>query len=122
MTDDVETLVQRFVSVWNEKEPGRRRLAVESLWTANGRHYMGAHDVSGHDALEARVTASHQRNVVEGGGWFRPATAIQNLAGVVKFRWDLAKRNSDEVLSAGIGFLVRDASGKIVADYLFAES
>jgi hypothetical protein len=122
MTDNVETFVQRFVNVWNEKDSGLRRLAVESLWAIDGRHHMGAHDVGGHDALEARVAASHQHNVAEGGGWFRPATAIQTLPGVVKFRWDLAKRGADEVVSAGVGFLVRNASGKIVADYLFAES
>jgi hypothetical protein len=122
MTNDVETFVQRFVNVWNEKDPGLRRLAIESPWAKDGRHYMGAHDVGGHDALEARVTASHQRNVAEGGGWFRPASAIQTLPGVVKFRWDLARRSGEEVLSAGVGFLVCDSSSKIVADYLFAES
>jgi hypothetical protein len=122
MTDDAETFVQQFVNVWNESDSKLRRLAVKSLWAVNGRHYMGAHNVGGHEALEARVTASHQRNVAEGGGWFRPATTIQTLPDVVKFRWDLAKRGSDEVLSAGVGFLVRESSGKIVADYLFAES
>ncbi|THD44137.1 MAG: hypothetical protein E7774_10905 [Bradyrhizobium sp.] len=122
MTDSAESLVEGFVNIWNERDSARRRQAVETLWAANGRHYMGAHDVGGHDALEARVSASHQRNVVEGGGWFRPPTAVQVLPGVVKFRWDLAKRDTDEVLSAGVGFLTRDASGKILADYLFVES
>jgi hypothetical protein len=83
---------------------------------------MGAQDVRGHEALEARVTASHERSVVQGGNVFRPATAIQSLPDVVKFRWDMARRNSDEVVSAGIGFLRIDGEGRVLCSYLFAET
>ena len=89
---DAEILVQKFVGVWNEADPVQRRRTVEVLWRADGRHCMGAHDVGGHDALEERVTASNKRNVIEGSAIFRPATHIQTLPGVIKFRWDMAKR------------------------------
>jgi hypothetical protein len=118
----IEELVQKFVGVWNETDPALRRATIGSLWATEGRHYMGAHDVGGYDAIEARVTASNRRNVVEGGAIFRPATAIQALPGVVKFRWDMTRRGSDQVLSAGVGFLRLDSDGKIIADYLFAET
>jgi hypothetical protein len=119
---EIEELVQTFVGVWNECDPARRRATIESLWATDGRHYMGAHDVGGYDALEARVAASNQRNVADGGAIFRPATVLQTLPGVVKFRWDMTKRGSEEVLSAGVGFLRFDSEGKIIADYLFAET
>jgi hypothetical protein len=118
----IEEIVQRFVGVWNEPDPARRRATIESLWAFEGRHYMGAHDVGGYEDLMTRVTASNRRNVVEGGASFQPATAIQVLPGVVKFRWDMTRRGTEEVLSTGIGFLRLDADAKIVADYLFAES
>lgn len=117
----IEELVQRFVDVWNESDSVRRRSTIELLWAAEGRHYMGAQDVGGYDALEARVAASNQRNVVEGGAVFRPATAIQILPGVVKFRWDMTRRGSEDVLLAGVGFFRLDSDNKIIADYLFAE-
>jgi hypothetical protein len=120
--EEIEKMVQRFVEVWNETNPMQRRAKIESLWASNGRHYMGPHNVGGYDDLVTRVAASHQRNVVEGGAVFRPATAIQILPGVVKFRWDMTRRESDEPLSAGVGFLCLDPDNKIVADYLFAES
>jgi hypothetical protein len=94
---------------------------VRTLWLPDGRHLMGAQDVRGHGALEERVTASNRRNVVEQGYTFRPATAIQSLPGVVKFRWDMARPESDEVISAGVGFLAIDDEARIICDYLFTE-
>jgi hypothetical protein len=121
MSND-EELVQSFVSVWNETDPQRRREMVRSLWRTDGRHLMGAHDVEGHEALEQRVTASNQSNVVDKNFVFRPATGIQTLPGVVKFRWDMVRRDTGEVVSAGVGFLTLDQARRIKCDYLFTES
>jgi hypothetical protein len=116
-----EDLVQAFVGVWNERDPARRSEIVRRLWLPDGRHLMGTQDVHGHAALEERVAASHQRSVIEKGCIFGPATAIQSLPGVVKFRWDMARAVSGEVISAGLGFLALDDDGRIVCDYLFTE-
>lgn len=120
--DAIQVLAERFVSVWNERDPERRRALVHSLWATDGRHLMGAQDVRGYDALEARVTESNRRNIIEKDCIFRPPTLIQSLPGVIKFRWDMARRDSGEVVSDGIGFLVVDDQGRIRCDYLFAES
>lgn len=113
--------MQAFVSVWNERDPARRREMVRTLWAPNGRHLMGAQDVQGHSALEERVAASNQHNVIEKGYIFRPATAIQSLPGVIKFRWDMARSTSGEVISHGVGFLAINDEARIVCDYLFTE-
>lgn len=119
---DVEIVVQRFVEVWNQTDPLARRATIEALWVPEGRHLMGSQDARGYDSLEARVAASHERSVAQGGNTFRPATAIQALADVVKFRWDMARKDSGEVVAAGVGFLRLDRNGRILCDYLFAES
>jgi hypothetical protein len=117
-----ERLVVRFIAVWNETDAEARRRAVESLWTADGVHLMGANQAFGWDALEARVKASHERSVVEGKNVFRSADAIQTLPGVIKFRWDMARRESGEIAAGGVGFLMVDDAGRIACDYLFTES
>ncbi len=119
--NSVENLVQAFVSVWNERDPARRREMVQTLWVSDGRHLMGAQDVRGHSALEERVATSNQRNVIEKGYIFRPATAIQSLPGVIKLRWDLVHSESGEVISTGLGFLAINDEGRICCDYLFTE-
>jgi len=120
--DEVRTLAERFVRVWNERDPERRSAMVRSLWAMDGRHLMGTQDVRGYQALEERVAASNRHNVVEKDYIFRAPTAIQSLPGVIKFRWDMARRDSDDVVSHGVGFLIIDDQGRIRCDYLFAES
>ncbi len=120
--ENPEALAQAFVGVWNERDEKQRRATIERLWRLDGRHLMGSQDARGYDELEARVTASHQRSVIEQDNSFRPPTAVQNLPGMIKFRWDMARRGSGEVVSAGVGVLVLDDAGKIACDYLFAEA
>lgn len=120
--DDAQRLAEHFVSVWNERDPDRRHEMVRALWTIDGRHLMGTQDVRGYEALEERVAASNRHNVLEKDYIFRTPTAIQSLPGVIKFRWDMARRDSGEVVSNGVGFLVVDAEGRVRCDYLFAES
>lgn len=120
--DEVQTLAERFVSVWNERDSERRLAMVRALWAIDGRHLMGTQDVRGYDAIEERVAASNRHNVVEKDYIFCPPTAIQSLPGVIKFRWDMARRDSGEVVSNGVGFLVVDDRRRIKCDYLFAES
>lgn len=119
---DVQRLAERFVSVWNERDPDRRHAMVRSLWAIDGRHLMGTQDVRGYEALEERVAASNRHNVVEKDYVFRPPTAIQSLPGAIKFRWDMVRRASGEVVSNGVGLLVVDDEGRVRCDYLFAES
>jgi hypothetical protein len=72
--------------------------------------------------VEQRVAASNQRSVVDKNFVFRPATEIKILPGVVKFRWDMARRDTGEVAAAGVGFLTLDQERRIKCDYLFTES
>jgi hypothetical protein len=120
--EDVQQFVERYVGVWNEGDPALRRSTIEALWAARGRHCMGANDVQGYDALEARVAGSHERSVVAGGNVFRPVGEAQQLPGVVKFRWDMVSRADETLAAAGVGILMLDAHGRIERDCLFTES
>jgi hypothetical protein len=119
--DSPEALAQAFVGIWNEPDRARRRATVERLWRPDGRHLMGSQDARGQDELEARVATSHQRSVVEQDNRFRPPTAIQSLPGLIKFRWDMVRQASGEVVSAGVGLILLDDDGRIACDYLFTE-
>jgi hypothetical protein len=41
---------------------------------------------------------------------------------VIKFKWEMARQGSGEVVSSGVGFLVLDDGWRIVCDYLFVDS
>jgi hypothetical protein len=58
---DVNELTERYVAVWNETNAERRCEMVRELWTNDGIECTTARETRCHDALEARVTASHER-------------------------------------------------------------
>jgi hypothetical protein len=119
LVSEVQKLADRYVAVWNETDPAARRKTIVELWAPDGQHYMGTIEARGHEALEKRVSSSHEKNVKVGGNRFRPVGRAQALRNVVTFNWEMVS-GSGEVASAGVGFLLLDDRGRISFDYLFA--
>lgn len=81
MTDiDLRDLSRRYIGLWNEPDAGLRRDATQRLWAADRTHILQppaeirevaaglgfdstALEAHGHDAIETRVTRSHERFV-----------------------------------------------------------
>jgi hypothetical protein len=61
--NDFNELTCRYVAMWNETNTERRNQYVRELWVEDGIECTKARETRGHTALEARVTASHERNV-----------------------------------------------------------
>ena len=49
---DINRIVDRYVSVWNEPDTDKRRLEIVSLWAPDGLHYAKSHTCHGYAALE----------------------------------------------------------------------
>src|ERR1700759_2051099 len=61
--NEAQQLADRYVAVWSETDPERRRRAIAELWTPDGEHYVGAREVRGYDELEQRIKGSHEKNI-----------------------------------------------------------
>jgi hypothetical protein len=136
--NDATTLADRYVAVWNEPDPETRRAAVRALWTDDASHTLQPPqdvrdaavalgvavdlEARGHDALEERVTKSHDEFVGRGGFAFRPAGDAARLRDMVKFRWEMVPRDGGDVAGRGLQVVVLDADGRIRLDYQFIES
>jgi hypothetical protein len=114
-----QELADRYVAVWNEVDAARRRQSIADLWTPEGEHYVGAREVRGYDALEARIAGSHEKNVRDGGNRFRAAQDARALHDVVTFHWEMLHADGEEVAAAGLEFLIVDEKGRIRIDYQF---
>jgi hypothetical protein len=114
---DAQTLADRYVAVWNEKDEEKRRVAVAALWVPDGQHYVGDRAARGYDALEQRIRGSHEKNVRDNGNRFRAAKNVRRLHDVVTFHWEMLPADSETVLATGLEFLVIADDGRIVADY-----
>lgn len=135
--NDLE-IVDRYVAVWNEADPARRRAAVGDLWAADGVHVLqppvemrdaaasvGFFDLvleaRGHAALDRRVARAHDEFVASGGYAFRSKGDAERLRDVVKFRWEMVRRDGGAVAAVGLEILVLGADGRITDDYQFIE-
>jgi hypothetical protein len=120
MTDPNDFAV-RYVAAWNEADPRARRLAVESLWSAEARYYNAATEYVGHAGLQQAVTRSHEHWA--GLGYtFRVRGTAHAHHGGLHFSWDMVPAGSDEPESIGFEFVILDAQNRIAVDYQFIDS
>jgi hypothetical protein len=115
--DAAQTLADRYVAVWHVTDPAARRAAIAALWGPGGVHYVRTLEARGYDALEERVSSSHEKNVKTAGNSFRAKNAL-SLRNLVTFDWDMLSQ-SGEVEAVGFEILVLGDDGKIAADYQF---
>jgi hypothetical protein len=117
--DEAQQLADRYVAVWNETDPERRRSAIAALWAPDGRHYVAAREAEGYEALEERIVGSHQKNVRDGGHRFRAARDARALREVVTFHWEMLPAGGESVAVTGLEVLLVDGQGRIRVDYQF---
>ncbi len=138
MTDPNE-IADRYVALWNEPDPHRRRTAIEELWTDDGVHVLqppveiraiaaapgigltARLEAHGHAALEVRATSAHEQFIASGEYSFQPRDNVERLGEVVKFNWEMVSGDG-EVAGVGLEVLVLAHDGRIRTDYQFIES
>jgi hypothetical protein len=115
-----QDIAERYVALWNETDAVRRRQLVEAFFAPGAEHYVRAREAIGYDALEQRVTGSHEKNVRDAGNSFRAAPGAQQLKNVVTFHWEMtAAEDLDKVVAVGLEFVTIDEQRRAVADYQF---
>ena len=136
MTSSIEhpgELADRYVALWNEPDPDRRRAAIAELWTEDGMHTLhppqemreiGARpgigltarlEARGHAALEARAATVSEEFIVSREFTFRRRDNVERVADAVKFNWEMVSADG-EVAGVGLEFLVLAPDGRIRRD------
>ncbi|MGW7253648.1 hypothetical protein [Streptomyces sp. NPDC054834] len=133
---DPQHLADRYTAQWNLPEATERRAAIELLWAEDGTHILQPPteirqiaaelgfdhttlEARGHDAIETRVTRSHERFVEKQGFTFRACAGAVRLHGVVRFGWEAVSAETGDVVSGGSEIVVLDETGRIKTDYMF---
>jgi hypothetical protein len=117
---EVQELAELYVSVWNETNPEDRCRIITKLWVPDGLHYVNAREARGHEALEARVIGSHEKNVRDGGYSFKAVNGAKMLRDVVTFGWEMISP-AGAVVAIGLEFLIVDDNRRILVDYQFIQ-
>jgi hypothetical protein len=134
MTDPNE-LADRYVAIFNEPDPDRRRAAVKELWSAGAVQVLNPpqevreiadtlamspiFESRGHAELEARVASAVEQ--LGSKYEFRRSGNAARLQDVLTFRWEAILRDSGEPDGAGRHVFMLDPDGRIRLDYLFVD-
>src|SRR6185295_3398722 len=97
-TNEAEQLTDRYVALWNEADPERRRHMIAELWTEDGsqilqppqemREIAAGAGLGMAAELEARAATSYEQWVGSNGLSFRRREDVYRLHEVVKFHWE----------------------------------
>src|SRR5215813_8254257 len=113
--------IDRYVSVWNERDPDARRRSIAALWAPDGATCHSQLDAHGHEAIEARVASANSKWVGHQGFVFRPRKSFAAHHNVVKLVWEMVPASGGQVATAGLNVLILGPDGRIRADYQFSE-
>ncbi|HTC10573.1 MAG TPA: hypothetical protein VK726_17555 [Acetobacteraceae bacterium] len=116
---DAQDLADKYVAVWNESDPERRRRQIAALWVPDGQHYTDLREARGYDALEQRIIGSYNKNVRDSGHRFRASHDARSLRDIITFHWEMLTAAGQRVVACGRAVLRVDDEGRILTDYLF---
>ena len=131
-------LAERYVALWNEPDPERRRAIVRALWSEDGGQilrppqefreqaaalgfFASVLEARGHAALEQRVAIAYQQFVAPGDATFHPRGTPVQLGDVVKFEWEYAPQDGGAARGGGTEFVLLTPDGRIRTDYQFID-
>jgi hypothetical protein len=116
--DDLSTLIDRYVAVWNEADPPARRRRIAAVWAPDGSTCHRLLDARGYEAIESRVAGSWDRWLRDGRYVFRAVSAVSHHR-AIKLNFAMLATESGRVEANGLSYLLVDKDGRIVHDYQF---
>jgi hypothetical protein len=138
--DDHHDLADRYLDLWNEPDPEKRRDRIAELFVPSGgqvlvdppaevravadHHRFPAPPlaVHGYDALDARVSRAYELFVAPGEYRFtRAAEPDWLLDHVVGVAWTMVSTADGSPAGGGVNVLHLAEDGRIATDYLFIQ-
>jgi len=96
---DIERVIEGYIAVWNETDPGHRRDLIAQTWTDDAVYVDPMLRGDGPDGIDA-MTAGVQAKFP--GHEFRRTGTADAHNGRVRFGWEMVNTTSNAPLIAGI--------------------
>jgi hypothetical protein len=106
---DVTTVVDTYLSMWNEPDRAKRAEIVRTAWAAEGAYWDPMLEAHGHDEMVGMVDAVQAQFP---GQRFRRTTGVDHHHELVRFGWELAAPDG-AVTVAGVDVGVIGADGRL---------
>jgi hypothetical protein len=113
--------ITRYVAMWHEPDPRRRRAIVQGLFAEDAEDYTTQTAARGLDEINARVTRAYEEWVAAKSYVFQPTGNTDAHHHLVKFFWQMLPRSGGPIVSVGLDIFVLREDGRIRALYQFIE-
>lgn len=100
---DAKTIADRYIAVWNERDPAARRARLAREWTGDARYADPLAAVAGVDEIDALIAGVHQRFP---DFTFRLVGSPDGYGDKVRFSWGLGHEAAGEMPIEGTDFAV----------------
>ncbi|MDQ0473481.1 nuclear transport factor 2 family protein [Labrys wisconsinensis] len=112
---DAATIADRYIAVWNEADPARRRDLLASGWAEDATYRDPLMQGRGHGEIDGLIAAVQARFP----GWrFALAGRPDGFADHVRFSWELGPEDGERPIG-GTDFAVLDGGRlKVVTGFL----
>ncbi len=111
-------LVDRYIAMWNETDPARRRELIQRLWTDDCAHLDPTARVAGRDGIDGLVGTVQGRFP---GCRFRRTSEVDSHNGRLRFSWELAPdRGAPAVSGTDFGAVAEDGRLRSVTSFFDA--
>jgi hypothetical protein len=111
--------VERYIAVWNEPDPARRRKAVSEVWHEDGLYANTSREFKGHAGIEEAVTEAFDDFVAKGFAFRLHGHAVNH--GTARLTWDMVPKDGGDTAARGTEYLVFAEDGRVLTDHQFPE-
>ncbi len=100
MVTDVQSIVDRYLAIWNETEPNRRRDLIAQTWTEDALYLDPMRRGEGHDGIDAMIASVHAQFPEYR---FRQIGKVDAHNDRVRFSWELGP-DAGSAIAGGTDF------------------
>ena len=119
MTNELNTLINRYIEAWNEPDGARRRELVSAVWTDDGTYLDPLMAGDGHDSIATMIGLAQQQFPEHR---FELSFGPDAHNDAVRFAWRLYGPDGDAPVAAGVDFGVVTDDGRLRSVTGFLES
>jgi hypothetical protein len=107
---DVNPVIDRYIAIWNETDPARRRDLIGRTWADDASYVDPLFVADGPDAIDAAVAAAQSQFPGYSVRLAGPVDAHHNLA---RFTWELTPGADQDALVVGFDVAVLAPDGRL---------
>jgi hypothetical protein len=112
---DVNTIASRYIDLWNERTPSRRREILAANWADDARYIDPLMSGDGHDGVDALISGVQARFP---DFRFRLIGQPNGYGDHVRFSWGLGPEGADSPIKGTDFAVVRDGRIRSITGFL----